>query len=119
MYCYKPTMNLTCCPQYTIRCHPLEFKLNKSHKKVLKRVNKFLILGLKPGHGSSVADSEEHEDIDVDDKNIKGVESAMSQKTKPSEVVLPHGSKVRLCECIHWYLVVDYFPHLVGGAWKG
>ncbi|BFZ09834.1 hypothetical protein BsWGS_12873 [Bradybaena similaris] len=93
MYCYKPTMNLTCCPQYTIRCHPLEFKLNKSHKKVIKRVNKFLVLGVKPGHGSNVADQEEHEDIDVDDKNIKGVESAMSLKTKPSEVVLPHGSK--------------------------
>ncbi|XP_064595718.1 arginyl-tRNA--protein transferase 1-like [Liolophura sinensis] len=48
-YCYKPTMNLTCCPHYTIRCEALRFKLSKSHKKVLKRVNRFLIKGEKSG----------------------------------------------------------------------
>lgn len=41
-YCYKPTMEVTCCPMYTIRCRALEFKLTKSQKKVLKRVNKIL-----------------------------------------------------------------------------
>ncbi|CAG5125688.1 unnamed protein product [Candidula unifasciata] len=92
MYCYKPTMNLTCCPQYTIRCHPLEFKLNKSHKKVIKRVNKFLISGVKPGHDSE-ASSKEYEGIDMVERNVKDAESAMAQKTKPSEIVLPHGGK--------------------------
>lgn len=47
-YCYKPTMNQTCCPQYTIRCEALNFKLRKSHKKVLKKVNKYLIEGIRP-----------------------------------------------------------------------
>ncbi|KAM3965873.1 arginyltransferase 1 [Aphomia sociella] len=41
-YCYKPTMDITCCPLYTIRCSALNFKATKSQKKVLKRFNKFL-----------------------------------------------------------------------------
>ncbi|XP_026321324.1 arginyl-tRNA--protein transferase 1 [Hyposmocoma kahamanoa] len=41
-YCYKPTMDVTCCPMYTIRCRAQEFKSSKSQKKVLKRFNKFL-----------------------------------------------------------------------------
>ncbi|CAH2043609.1 unnamed protein product, partial [Iphiclides podalirius] len=42
-YCYKPTLNVTCCPSYTIRCRALEYKASKSQKKILKRVNKFLL----------------------------------------------------------------------------
>nr|CAG4643957.1 EOG090X06AF [Lepidurus arcticus] len=49
-YCYKPTMNKTCCPQYTIRCLATEFTLTKSHKKVLKRMSRFL----KEGHQKSM-----------------------------------------------------------------
>ncbi|KAJ9577113.1 hypothetical protein L9F63_006321, partial [Diploptera punctata] len=44
-YCYKPTMNVTCCPMYTIKCAAVDFKLSKSQKKVLKRVNRFLSHG--------------------------------------------------------------------------
>ncbi|XP_051049106.1 arginyl-tRNA--protein transferase 1 isoform X2 [Phodopus roborovskii] len=44
-YVYKPIMNQTCCPQYTIRCHPLQFQPSKSHKKVLKKMLKFLAKG--------------------------------------------------------------------------
>ncbi|CAM6000605.1 unnamed protein product [Sphagnum balticum] len=41
-YCYKPILNRTCCPAYTIRCDASAFKLSKSQKKVLKRMNRFL-----------------------------------------------------------------------------
>ncbi|XP_078007144.1 arginyl-tRNA--protein transferase 1 isoform X10 [Phascolarctos cinereus] len=44
-YVYKPVMNQTCCPQYTIRCQPLHFQPSKSHKKVLKKMFKFLSKG--------------------------------------------------------------------------
>ncbi|XP_066477241.1 arginyl-tRNA--protein transferase 1 isoform X3 [Tiliqua scincoides] len=44
-YVYKPVMNETCCPQYTIRCRALNFHPSKSHKKVLKKVVKFLTKG--------------------------------------------------------------------------
>ncbi|XP_032889696.1 arginyl-tRNA--protein transferase 1 isoform X5 [Amblyraja radiata] len=45
MYVYKPAMNRTCCPQYAIRCHILDFKLAKSSKKVLKKMTRFLSKG--------------------------------------------------------------------------
>eukprot|EP00064_Thunnus_orientalis_P000172 superscaffoldBa00000008_g172 len=41
-YVYKPIMNKTCCPQYTIRCHALKFQPSKSHKKILKKMSKFI-----------------------------------------------------------------------------
>ncbi|KAJ1139966.1 hypothetical protein NDU88_006327 [Pleurodeles waltl] len=44
-YVYKPLMNRTCCPQYTIRCSCLHFQPHKSHKKVLKKVLKYLSKG--------------------------------------------------------------------------
>ncbi|CAJ1067828.1 arginyl-tRNA--protein transferase 1 isoform X2 [Xyrichtys novacula] len=47
-YVYKPIMNKTCCPQYTIRCHALKFQPSKSHKKILKKINKFISKGELP-----------------------------------------------------------------------
>ncbi|XP_052428829.1 arginyl-tRNA--protein transferase 1 isoform X8 [Carassius gibelio] len=47
-YVYKPLMNKTCCPQYTIRCHALSFHPSKTHKKTLKKVNRFLSKGEMP-----------------------------------------------------------------------
>ena len=58
-YLYKPTMDQTCCPMYTIRCEVLKFQLRKSHKKVLKRVNKFLIDGVRPDPGEDLEGEEE------------------------------------------------------------
>ncbi|XP_047346528.1 arginyl-tRNA--protein transferase 1 isoform X4 [Vespa velutina] len=46
-YCYKPTMDQTCCPMYTIKCEALNFKISKSQKKILKRMTKFLRNELK------------------------------------------------------------------------
>ncbi|KAM6916023.1 arginyl-tRNA--protein transferase 1 isoform 2-T2 [Xenentodon cancila] len=47
-YVYKPIMKKTCCPQYTIRCHALKFQPSKSHKKILKKMNKFMSKGELP-----------------------------------------------------------------------
>ncbi|CEF63878.1 Arginyl-tRNA--protein transferase 1 [Strongyloides ratti] len=44
-YLYKPIMNKTCCPQYTIRLNLDKFELSKSHKKVLKNVKRYLEIG--------------------------------------------------------------------------
>ncbi|KAI8847274.1 arginine-tRNA-protein transferase [Chytridium lagenaria] len=41
-YVYKPTISTTCCPAYTIRLHASKYVPNKSHKKVGKKVRKFL-----------------------------------------------------------------------------
>ncbi|KAM6922134.1 arginyl-tRNA--protein transferase 1 isoform 3-T3 [Lycodopsis pacificus] len=47
-YVYKPKLNKTCCPQYTIRCHAPKFQPSKSHKKVLKKMSKFISNGELP-----------------------------------------------------------------------
>ena len=44
-YCYKPTMNKTCCPQYTIKCDATQFQMTKSQKKILKKFRNFIING--------------------------------------------------------------------------
>nr|CAB3224117.1 arginyl-tRNA--protein transferase 1-like [Phallusia mammillata] len=44
-YCYKPSMDVTCCPLYGIRCHAESFKPSKSQKKVVKRMRQFLTNG--------------------------------------------------------------------------
>ncbi|XP_068255396.1 arginyl-tRNA--protein transferase 1 isoform X2 [Nyctibius grandis] len=62
-YVYKPIMNQTCCPQYTIRCQALHFQTSKSHKKVLKKMLKFL----SKGDVSKVASGEEPMDSHIED----------------------------------------------------
>ncbi|KAL3273609.1 hypothetical protein HHI36_015041 [Cryptolaemus montrouzieri] len=59
-YCYKPILDETCCPLYTIRCDALEFHLSKSQKKVIKKMNKFLKTGVLK-ESAEVDNSEENE----------------------------------------------------------
>ncbi|XP_053244994.1 arginyl-tRNA--protein transferase 1 isoform X9 [Podarcis raffonei] len=59
-YIYKPIMNRTCCPQYTIRCRALQFQPSKSHKKVLKKMLKFLMKGEIPVVDSEVEPMDSH-----------------------------------------------------------
>ncbi|KAG7260187.1 hypothetical protein CRUP_027322 [Coryphaenoides rupestris] len=59
-YVYKPTMKQTCCPQFTIRCHALNFQPAKSHKKVLKKMSKFLTKGELPTGGGDDEPMESH-----------------------------------------------------------
>uniref|UniRef100_A0A336LEQ1 CSON008175 protein n=1 Tax=Culicoides sonorensis TaxID=179676 RepID=A0A336LEQ1_CULSO len=58
-YCYKPNNKTTCCPLYTIKCDAMNFKLSKTHKKILKRMNRFLKDGKK---GESSNDCPENEE---------------------------------------------------------
>ncbi|XP_063817917.1 arginyl-tRNA--protein transferase 1 isoform X2 [Pseudophryne corroboree] len=44
-YVYKPLMSETCCPQYTIRLSAPNYQPSKSHKKVFKRMQKYLQSG--------------------------------------------------------------------------
>ncbi|XP_061857338.1 arginyl-tRNA--protein transferase 1 isoform X6 [Colius striatus] len=62
-YVYKPIMNQTCCPQYTIRCQALHFQTSKSHKKVLKKMLKFI----SQGDVVKVASEEEPMDSHIED----------------------------------------------------
>jgi arginine-tRNA-protein transferase len=44
-YFYKPTMHLTCCPQYPIRLDVEKFAPSKSQKLVLRRLERYLATG--------------------------------------------------------------------------
>uniref|UniRef100_A0A182LS19 Arginyl-tRNA--protein transferase 1 n=1 Tax=Anopheles culicifacies TaxID=139723 RepID=A0A182LS19_9DIPT len=65
-YCYKPMMEITCCPSYTIKCDAMNFRLNKSHKKIIKRMNKFLRDGKQePSERTGQSSSEESTSQDM------------------------------------------------------
>ena len=65
-YCYKPTMDRTCCPQYTIKCDATAFNLTKSQKKVLKKFRNFVVSGgdvpNTPCPASAVSDEDDSDD---------------------------------------------------------
>lgn len=73
-------MNRMCCPHYTIRCEALNFKLRKSHKKVLKKVNKYLIHGIKP----TSDDKDEELEAPNDKAGDKSKEKDKSDKLEKS-----------------------------------
>ncbi|KAL0094775.1 arginine-tRNA-protein transferase [Phycomyces blakesleeanus] len=41
-YLYKPNLERSCCPQYTIRLNAVEYKQTKSQRKVVNKLNRFL-----------------------------------------------------------------------------
>ncbi|XP_039528207.1 arginyl-tRNA--protein transferase 1 isoform X1 [Pimephales promelas] len=105
-YVYKPIMNKTCCPQYTIRCHALNFHPSKTHKKTLKRVNKFLSKGEMPvercdeGHEGEPMNSVHEEGVrpppedplKIDHSDIQDITTSLdieSSKSTPREDAAP------------------------------
>lgn len=83
-YCYLPNNKNTCCPMYTIKCDAMNFKLTKSHKKIIKKVNRFLRDGIKEKNRnkqenqSGITDeptpSQQHTSLDV--KELSSIEKS-------------------------------------------
>lgn len=98
-YCYKPTMNQTCCPQYTIKCDATKFIITKSQKKILKKFRNFVLNGETPTATSvneltpmSPVDSDNEDDDDDDiseevseEENVMDVESVNQDKAESVE----------------------------------
>ncbi|KAI0282296.1 arginine-tRNA-protein transferase [Russula aff. rugulosa BPL654] len=53
LYCYKPDLKRSCCPQYTIKLDATEFKASKSQRKVVNRWTRFVLCGDSAAAGSS------------------------------------------------------------------
>ncbi|XP_076373979.1 arginyltransferase 1 isoform X3 [Tachypleus tridentatus] len=68
-YCYKPAMEITCCPQYTIKCDCKAIKLTTSQKKVLKKMHNFLAYGRKSMQ-SDIKSSNSLDDVKSTDEPI-------------------------------------------------
>ncbi len=98
-FCYKPMMNTTCCPQYTIRCNAMDFQLNNSHKKVLKKFRNFLskenTLGRKKNAdnsctpGNSIKSDEEERSVISKLETIKTKEHDHSSQSKLEVPLMP------------------------------
>ncbi|KAL6617424.1 hypothetical protein LY90DRAFT_669260 [Neocallimastix californiae] len=76
-YCYKPILDKSCCPQNTIRLRSLEFKVSKSHKKVLKRMEKYLT---KNPDGSELVNKPEFPTVNSPETLVKWFEYAENYK---------------------------------------
>lgn len=90
-FCYKPTMQQICCPLYTVRCHATAFQLSKSQKKVIKRVNRYLIDGI--GGNTDKKDSEGNnvdckvDDEGDDDSSVMAVSETATETSSASPTV--------------------------------
>ncbi|XP_032596723.1 arginyl-tRNA--protein transferase 1 isoform X2 [Drosophila grimshawi] len=81
-YCYKPQNDITCCPCYTIKCDAQQFKLTKSNKRILRRMNKFLRDGKS---GPSTSNANGNGDGDGDDVGERGVYASELQPQLPDK----------------------------------
>lgn len=85
-YCYKPIMDQTCCPQYTIRCNVLKFSLSKSQKKIIKKFNKFCGDGvLKKEEGGERATEDGEGSFEINYREGPSTVTDLSKITKQEE----------------------------------
>ncbi|KAH8418405.1 hypothetical protein KR222_008866 [Zaprionus bogoriensis] len=97
-YCYKPQNDISCCPCYTIKCDVLEFKLSKSNKRILRRMNKFLRDGKRDAsaqHPRQRAGESPNGDGDGDGDDVGMTESLSEPQPqlpdkKPSVIDVEH-----------------------------
>ncbi|XP_072761277.1 arginyl-tRNA--protein transferase 1 isoform X2 [Anoplolepis gracilipes] len=80
-YCYKPTMNQTCCPQYTIKCEALNFRISKSQKKILKRMVKFLRNELT-NDNVGATNEEQQDNIDINNREVSNYSKYLAKAEK-------------------------------------
>ncbi|KAM9476861.1 arginyl-tRNA--protein transferase 1 isoform 1-T1 [Clarias gariepinus] len=88
-YVYKPVMNKTCCPQYTIRCHALNFHPTKTHKKILKKMTKFLSKGEKPAGRDGAGCDGERMDMFEEGGEVPSVEPMKIQHSQVERPIIP------------------------------
>ncbi|KAE9547732.1 hypothetical protein FO519_009059 [Halicephalobus sp. NKZ332] len=78
-YLYKPIMDKTCCPQYTIRLDVNKFRLSRTQKRVLRNVHNYLRFGTLPSRKiqdpslmDDTKDRTVHEDLNTSRKGYEG-----------------------------------------------
>eukprot|EP00833_Pecoramyces_ruminatium_P010831 jgi/Orpsp1_1/1184863/evm.model.c7180000091299.1 len=76
-YCYKPILDKSCCPQNTIRLRSLEYKFSKSHKKVLKKMEKYLT---QSPDGSTLINKPEFPSVNSPESLVKWFKYAENYK---------------------------------------
>ncbi len=97
-YVYKPVMDRTCCPQYTIRCDVGQFQPTRSHKKVLKKFRNFIINGRKEKVDYEVRDDKdgEKEEVTASAKGQEGEEESDSEMALDDKMLQAAESKTKM-----------------------
>ncbi|KAJ8923364.1 hypothetical protein NQ315_001922 [Exocentrus adspersus] len=103
-YCYKPIMQETCCPQYTIKCDILNFSLSKSQKKVIKKFNKFLEDGVLNKNEATAEthrnDEQDNPEVIIKDRpnvNFSRIDTSQVEMNKP-QVDIKGFIKDQICD---------------------
>jgi arginine-tRNA-protein transferase len=85
-YCYKPLVQDSCCPAYTIRCEALNVLVTRSQKKVLKRVQQFIQHDHRPTKWCKSVHEErdgQQGDLPTND-NVEGDDSVPMDTSRPT-----------------------------------
>lgn len=101
-YCYKPNNKKTCCPLYTIKCDAINFKLSKTHKKILKRMNRFLKDGSKSSEGDQGGDRTEQTGNGTNERDCSegGHEMFMTPNTDKTPATLCPMDQITEMDCV-------------------
>lgn len=99
-YCYKPNNKRTCCPLYTIKCDAINFKLTKTHKKVLKRMNRFLKDGSKNSESDQGGDRTTSEETGTNENAGGGHDMFMTPNTDKIPATLLPMNEISDMDCV-------------------
>jgi len=91
-YWYRPENEKNCCKMFTIRLNVENYQMRKSHKKVMKRWNRYL----------------EGEDL-----KPEGIEEEKTNKTENENKIKPESSKKEIVKTDHHKLLEDCIQTLI------
>nr|CAD2174211.1 unnamed protein product [Meloidogyne enterolobii] len=78
-YLYKPIMNKTCCPQYTIRLDVNKFRLSRTQKRVLSAMKNYLKNDIKPKE-KAVVNMESYGSLNKKESQTNGEKIAKNEE---------------------------------------
>jgi arginine-tRNA-protein transferase len=142
-YLYKPIMDKTCCPQYTIRLDVHNFRLSRTHKRVLRNMHNFLKFGKHPektiydptldstisSKGKSKTENADLKKLTVKDearpeRSEKGVKKkeirkqrAIERRLKRGENIFEYQRERRLKEQSRKRTIESFIEEYVEGEW--
>jgi arginyl-tRNA--protein-N-Asp/Glu arginylyltransferase len=105
-YLYKPVMNKTCCPLYTIKCDALKFQMRKSQKLCLKTMRNYLQKGRESV--KKQIEIQEKESKNQHKKEVKEQEDKSYKCIKIDNSKFLNAQKTEHSKSSHASLIIDY-----------
>lgn len=77
-FCYCPTNQTTCCPNYSITCQAIKFNLTRSQRKCIERLNNFLYAG-SIKHRAPINYDSNHDLFQISESSSKQISKSIEQ----------------------------------------